>query len=97
MPSNRQLRDILSREFSGTYTYSMFGVRYDDSIIVGKSSFVGVQISKTNHEFMIQATPPTVIGGITSFLLSICGMGYFPSELKKLEQEVAAFLRRKFN
>ena len=46
---------------------------------------------------MIQGTPPTLAGGILSFLLSMIGMGYFQSELKNLEKEVGSFLARKFN
>jgi hypothetical protein len=97
IPSNRQLEHILSREFSKAYKYKMFGLRDENSIIVGKSRYVGVQISKTDKEFMIQGTPPTLAGGILSFLLSILGMGYFPSELNQLEKEVASFLAREFN
>ena len=97
IPSNPQLKDILKQEFSGGYTYKMFGLQDDNSILVGKSLFLGVQISKTDNEFMIQGTPPTLSGGILSFLLSIIGMGYFPSELRKLEKEVGSFLARKFN
>jgi hypothetical protein len=97
IPSNLRLEDILSQEFSGTYKYKKFGLGDENSIIVGKSPFVGVQISKTDKEFIIQGTPPTLGGGILSFLLSAIGMGYFPSELRQLEKEVASFLTRKFN
>ena len=97
LPSNLQLAEIFSQEFSKTYKYKAFGLHGENSIIVGKSRFVGVQISKADKEFMIQGTPPTLAGGILSLLLSVIGMGYFPSELKKLEKEVASFLGRKFN
>lgn len=97
IPSNLQLKNILKQEFSGGYTFKVFGLHDHDSILVGKSLFVGVQVSKTDNEFMIQGTPPTLVGGILSFLLSIVGMGYFPSELMKLENEVGSFLTRKFN
>lgn len=97
IPSYLQLGDILKREFSGGYTYKTFGLGNEISIIVGKSPFVGVQISKMDNEFMIQGTPPTLGGGILCFLISIIGMGYFPSALQELEQEVGSFLARKFN
>lgn len=96
-PSDLQLQDILKQEFSGEYTYKSFGPGNKNSILVGKSRFVGVQIAKTYKEFMSQGTPPTLAGGILSFLLAMIGMGYFQSELKKLEKEVGSFLARKFN
>jgi hypothetical protein len=97
IPSNLQLQDILKLDFSDGYTYKSFGLGDKNSILVGKSPFVGVQISKTDKEFMIQGAPPTLAGGILSFLLSMIGMGYFQSELKNLEKEVGSFLARKFN
>lgn len=97
IPSNLQLQGILKQGFSGGYTYKIFGVGNYNSILVGKSPFVGVQISTIDNEFVIQGTPPTLAGGILSFLLSMIGMGYFPSELRTLEKEVGSFLSGKFN
>lgn len=97
VPSNLQLKDILIQEFSEVYTYKMFGIHGDKSILVGKSLIIGVQISKTDGEYTIQGTPPTLAGAFLCFLFSVVGISYFQTELTNLERETGSFLARRFS
>jgi hypothetical protein len=78
------------------YSFKLFGFK-DESIPIGKSPFVGVQISKRENDITVLGSPPTVLAGLPVFLLSLLGFSYCTSEFKKLEKDVASFLHREFN
>ncbi|WP_221390226.1 hypothetical protein [Dyadobacter sp. NIV53] len=100
IPSTQELAETLKEEFSDQYSYGMFGLDCD-SIIVSKSIFVGVQISKKNNEITLQGMPASVptwllyvadlvsTGGIVSLI--------FRSSWIKFENEIRAFLIQKYN
>jgi hypothetical protein len=93
--SNAALKDVLSRAFP-LYASKFFGFN-DESILIGKSPLIGVQISKRENQITVQGTPPTFLAGILVFVLSLAGFAYYTSEFKKFEKEVASFLYQKFN
>ena len=92
-PSINALKGIL-REVLPTYSLQLFGVK-KDSILLEKSSFVGVQISKRGNDITIQGVPPTFLAGALVFILSLAGIATYTSAFKDLEKEVAFFLRQK--
>ena len=49
-PSTKELAEILKQEFSDHYSYKQLGLGEEKNIIVQKSTFVGVQISKSGNE-----------------------------------------------
>lgn len=102
-PSGKELAEILNREFSSRYSYELFGLGDEKSVIVQKSAFVGAQISKRQNEFDILITPPTIASG---YLLA--GVSFVPGldiilswalrpQFQKLEKEIAVFLNLKYN
>jgi hypothetical protein len=107
LPSIPELVEVLKQEFSNDYSYKLFGVG-QKSIMVGKSALVGAQISIRENEMVIQATPPSIIGGIVAalggtelgvFLLPIFfrkGM-LLPSQRSEVEKEIGIFLKQKYN
>ena len=98
-PSNNELIEILKQEFSDQYTYKLFGIGKEKSIIVQKSTFVGAQISQTGKEFLIDGTPPSVTASLTALLLQVLVNLYIlfqPSPYRELEKEIAVFLKHKY-
>ena len=101
VPSVTELSEILKREFSGDYSYKFFGLDREKSIMVGKSLFVGVQISKRENEITVQGIhSPSASSSFFSFLdlLGTGGalIGIFGSSVKKLEKEITLFLKNKY-
>jgi hypothetical protein len=102
-PSGKELAEILNREFSNRYSYELFGLGDEKSVIVQKSAFVGVQISKRQNEFDILITPPSITSGYllvgVSFVPGldlVLGWALRPQFLK-LEREIAGFLNQRYN
>jgi hypothetical protein len=102
VPAYAEMIELLKKEFSNSYGYQLFGLDGQKSILVGKSAFVGAQISVKDNEITIQASPPSVVTGNFLFFFSLIGVDtvlglLFSSQLKQIEIEVAAFLKRKFS
>jgi hypothetical protein len=101
-----ELAKILKQEFAGHYSYKLFGLG-KKSLIVGRSRFVGAQITINGHEISIQATPPSPFAGmllslgytplgivlIPLFLLDGCPL---PFGVGDLEKEIGLFLKHKY-
>src|SRR5262245_7100628 len=106
LPAAPELIDVLRSEFSSHYSYRLFGLGKNKSIIVGGSKLVGVQISASENEFTIQATVPSVS---TAYFFSILSLtegvlllaAFFGlntgSRMRALEKDVAIFLRNKYS
>ena len=106
-PTPHELAHMLQREFSPQYAYQLFGLGKVKSLLVGKSPMVGAQISIRENEITIQRSPPSILGGVWSFL-GITELGFalifflrtpwtVHSQGKSLEKELGLFLRQKFN
>lgn len=93
-PSTAVLQDIL-REMLPKYSFKLFGVK-SDSILIGKSPFVGAQVSRRGNDITIQGTPPTFLAGALVFILSLAGFATFTSAFRNLEKEIASSLHQKF-
>jgi hypothetical protein len=90
------LKNVLRESFP-QYSLKRFGFGKDASIMIAKSSFVGVQISKRDNNITIQGTPPTVLAGIVVFVLSLAGFASYTTAFKNLEKDVASLLYKKLN
>ena len=100
-PSTRELAETLNRELSDQYACKLFGPNCDKSIIVSKSPFVGVQISKQGNEITVQGVPPTGLTVLFSALDTLFTGGLlmglpFKSEREKFENEISTFLWRRY-
>jgi hypothetical protein len=107
LPSAQELVKVLKQEFSNQYSYKLFGLG-KKSIIIGKSTLVGAQISIRENEITIQATAPSLVGGILSafgstelavFLLPVFfrkGL-LLPSQRSEFEKEIGLFFKHKYN
>jgi hypothetical protein len=106
-PSPQELAQILQGEFSPQYSYKLFGLGKAKSLLVGKSIMVGAQISIRNNEITIQGSPPSIFGGLLSFLgITEIGLALIfflgtpwalYAQWKSLEKELGLFLKQKFN
>lgn len=102
LPDNNELIEILKNEFSTDYSYELFGIDGQKTILIGKSPFVGAQVSLRKNEITIQPTPPSVVTGNFLFFFSLVGIDVvlgvlFGTKLKRMEKEVAEFLKSKFS
>jgi hypothetical protein len=107
LPPASELAEVLRQEFSDRYAYQLFGLGNAKTIIVGKTTWIGAQISVRENEISIQGTPPSVLAGLLSFLglteLGVClvlFMGKFwniPSQWRQFEKEIGLFLKQKYS
>lgn len=105
LPSTVELIGILKQELPQNYSYKLFGLGKEKTIIVTKSSSVGAQISIRGNEITIQGTPPPPVAYFVSFLgwtefaaLLLFFMGWSTrSKLIELEKELAIFLKNKYS
>jgi len=95
-PTTKELLDILESEFSDQYTYKLFGLGEEKSIIVRKSTFIGAQISKSVNEITIEGIQPSIPAVLFSFILQLI-TGFSTSSSRKLEKEIGFFLNQKYN
>lgn len=98
-PSHEGLTGNLKQEFSKEYSYGLFGLGSEKSVFVRKSAFVGAQITKKENGLAIQSCfPLTVINWFFSLVLSLYASGamlMWTSSYKKLEKEIALFLKER--
>ena len=97
-PTISVLAEILKKEFSGRYSFKVFSMGKERSIIVRKSTFVGAQISKSDNEITIEGVQPSIPAVLFAFVLSFVGLyaPLSPFAWKKLEKEMAHFLIHKY-
>lgn len=99
-PTTPELMDVLKHQFSDEYSYTQFGLGSEKSIIVRKSPFVGVQVSVMGDEVTVTGIMPSLTGNVflfIDFLLSGMATLLFGSSTKKLEKELALFLKEKYS
>ena len=99
-PATNDLIEVLKKEFSDRYTYQVFGLGSEKTIIVQKSFFIGAQISKRDKEFTIYGIQPTISSTLIALALQVLANSYIlfsPSAYRKLEKEIGLFLRTKYS
>src|SRR5688500_19260249 len=105
LPTSAELISVLKQELPQNYSYKLFGLGKEKTVLVTKSSSVGAQISIHDNEITIQGTPPPPVAYFVSFLgwtefaaLLLFFVGWSTrSELVELEKELAIFLKNKYN
>jgi len=107
LPATDELMNILKREFSNRYSFKMFGLG-KQSILVGKSSLIGAQVSIRQNEVSIDASPPSFFGSVLQ-LIGITELAVFllpflfveglssPSKYRVLEKDIGTFLVHKYS
>ena len=108
LPTVKELSHTLRLRFSNRYTIKEFGLG-KKSILVGKSTLVGAEVSLiNNNEVSLSSSPPSVFGGILMALgMTEVAIFLFPfffkealtvrSSYRELEREIGTFLTQKFN
>lgn len=100
IPQVQQLCQVLKQEFSDQYSYRVFGLGSEKSIIIEESDLVGVQLTSRGTEISIDGTFPSVeISVFYSFFFFILGL-FLPWHVERswrnLEKELAVFLKKKY-
>ena len=101
-PSTKEMAETLNREFSDQYSFKLFGLGQKKSIIVRKSTFVGVQISKYKNEISVDGSFPSITTSLFYSLLFFDGLYFlinliFGSQYEDLEKEICVFLKQKYS
>ena len=101
--STKELAGVLKRGLPKKYSYELFGLDSEQSIIVRKSPFVGAQISHKGNELTIQGIAPSkaswpfiLIAMLMSGIPHIANF-LFGSKWVKLESELAIYLNHELN
>lgn len=104
LPSAAELITILKQEFSERYSYKLFGLGREKTILVGESTFIGAQISMGENEMTIQGAPPSLPAayfvsflGMTELAFLLLAFLGSASKMKALEKDIAIFLKAKYN
>lgn len=105
LPSAAELIAILKQEFSERYSFKLFGLGKEKTILVGESTFIGAQISIGENEMTIQGATPSLPAAFISFLaitefafllLAFLGLSS-GSKMRTLEKKIAIFLKARYN
>ncbi len=107
LPTIKELSEALKLRFSNQYTIKTFGFG-KSSILIGKSTLVGAEISMNNNGISLASSPPSIFGGILMTLgMTELAIFLFPfffkdgmtvnSSYRELEKEIGTFLTHKFN
>lgn len=105
-PTNEELMNLLRQELPSGYSVREFGLG-KKSIMVKMSTFIGAQITIRENEITVDASAPSVAGGMLSSLamteLAIVIVplswfsGAFPSKFRNFEKEMANFVHKRYN
>lgn len=105
-PTNEELIAALKQELPSECSVREFGLG-KKSIMVKKSTFLGAQITIRENEIFVDASPPSVAGGLLSTLamtelIVVIGhvfwfAGATPSKFRHFEKEMASFINERYN
>lgn len=98
-PKPKELIRVLKQDFSDQYSYKLFGLGPQPTVIVSKSWFTGAQITIQKDEIRVEETVPSVvIAFLSTLLMYALGFGVpYGSWREKLQKQLAIFLKRKYN
>ena len=100
LPSAKELAAILKKEFSDKYSYELFGLGPNKSILMKKTFFVGAQISINENSITIDGMPPSASASFIAMVLQVFANLFIVFALlpyKKLEKEIGVFLSNRYN
>jgi hypothetical protein len=107
LPPADELVQILNDQFAPRYSFRLFGLGKEKTIMARKSGLIGVQISFADKQANFQATTPSIAGSALSFMmltefaallilpLLILSEGFKKDPYKEMAKEIALFLRDK--
>ncbi|WP_422359844.1 hypothetical protein [Reichenbachiella sp.] len=99
-PKSKEIARLLNSKLPKG-SAKLFGFNCYKTILVRTSPFVGVQITRRNHELVIEGSLPSVSASILSSFLMLEGFLYlfeiiFHNQWKNLETEVATLLLNQY-
>lgn len=101
LPSTKALKAYLDTKLSNR-SARLFGLGSDKTLLVKKSAFIGVQITRRDHELVIEGSLPSISSSILSGFLMLEGIFYlfefiFQKQWKKMELEVAQAISEQYH
>ena len=69
VPPLADLVQVLNDAFGPTYSFRIFGMGKNKTIMARKSALVGLQLSVDGNEIHFQPTPPTATGSALGFMM----------------------------
>lgn len=107
-PPADELLQVLNDTFGPRYSFRLFGLGKEKTIMARKSALVGLQLSFTDKQANFQRTTPTIAGSALSFMmltefavllilpLLIISEGFTKDPYKEMAKEIGFFLKEKF-
>lgn len=108
-PPTDELVQVLNDKFNPRYSFELFGLGENKTIMARKSTLVGLQISNRDKEMYFQRTAPTIAGSAFSFMmltelaivfiipLLIIFKGFTKDPYKEMAKEIGFFLKEKYS
>lgn len=107
LPPLDELSNILSTQFANRYTVRKFGIG-KQSLLIGKSTLVGAEVSVNGNEITLASSPPSVLGsllmtaGATELVVFLFPFLFrdtidYQSRSRTLIKEVGLFLKKTLN
>ncbi|MEL6557567.1 MAG: hypothetical protein AAFQ94_05240 [Bacteroidota bacterium] len=107
LPPINEISNILSAQFADRYTVRKFGVG-NQSLLIGKSTLVGAEVSVNGNEITLASSPPSVFGtilmtvgatelGVFLFPFLFKDMINYKSRSRTLIKEIGLFLKKSLN
>lgn len=100
IPSNKELIQKINNSMPGV-SARLFGLGGSKTILVKKSTFVGLQLTRKNKGFEIECSLPSYLSLVVSGILQLDGIFYlleflFFSGSKKLKSDMRNFLHQQY-
>ena len=107
-PSSDELVQVLNRKFGPRYSFRLFGLGENKTIMARKSAAVGVQLSFYDDQLILQRTAPSIAGSVLTFMmltelvvfliipLLILFEGFRKDPYKEMAQEIGFFLKEMY-
>lgn len=101
-PSTDELVEALQKGLPNDFSYALFGLGREKSIVIRKSFFVGAQVSKRGNDISIEGMSPSRASWLLAFLDMLISdrlvsAVFFGSAWEKLEKEIAVILKREYD
>lgn len=108
LPPSSELVSVLNDAFAPRYSFRVFGIGAEKTIMAQKSFLVGLQVSVTDNQIHFQRTAPTIASSLFSFMmltelvvllilpLLIIFEGFKRDPYKEMAKEIGFFLKKAY-
>ncbi|MEQ8713046.1 MAG: hypothetical protein RIC80_08505 [Cyclobacteriaceae bacterium] len=98
LPGTSELYALLKEKFPGRQIHLIQGLGNTESILVRKSSLVGVQITSSDNQIRVDGSFPSIFTSLLA-TIALCGGFWVPLYFSwiRFEKEISSFLVQRFS